>query len=191
LASQFDGAVVCVRIGTVLHPAMVFALADGACIVQNVDCPSARCPDRAGRLSFVVTIEITRLGTNLSAPPFVPGGWHRAGIRVCRGFGFPCVPPEIRFCGRIRSCVGSALTSQPCTVGGVKAPFNRARRQVGRSFALYRRRRPACCRTTRSTPKNEILRQLVRCPDQRVAASDSFHSIDIANGPPAARIERY
>ena len=41
-----NSALARVRIGSVLHPAVVLALADRACIVQNADRPSAQGPDR-------------------------------------------------------------------------------------------------------------------------------------------------
>ena len=41
-----EGAFAGVRVGAVLHPAVLLALADGAGFLQNTDRPAAQCPDR-------------------------------------------------------------------------------------------------------------------------------------------------
>lgn len=41
-----EGPLSCMRIGAVLHPTVLLALADGACFVERVDRPTAQGADR-------------------------------------------------------------------------------------------------------------------------------------------------
>ncbi len=85
-------------VSAVLHPAVLLAFADVAGFLQRGD-RQPRSVRIAGRLSFVVSIEITPAGTTPSALLLVPSGWHRAGIANVEGRPRSPVPGQV--CGQL------------------------------------------------------------------------------------------
>jgi hypothetical protein len=92
MTGGFDSALPGVRIRAVPHPSVLLALQDGADLLQQGDRLSTVGPDRGAsfcRLQHRFAPDWRTHG------PFVPGCYHRTGIRIAGAAPFPCAPrPE-------------------------------------------------------------------------------------------------
>ena len=82
-----EGPLTCMRIGAVLYPAVLLALADGASFLKHANRPS-RIVRIAGLRSLVISIEIDSEYDESCGPSFVPAANTRLGFPLSTGQGF-------------------------------------------------------------------------------------------------------
>jgi hypothetical protein len=72
MAGEINGAFACMRIGAVFGPAVLLAFVDGTGLMQHI-IAQPRSVRMAGRLSFVISIEITPAEDESLCRRLVPG----------------------------------------------------------------------------------------------------------------------